>query len=210
MRTPAKVTPYRNLTMFKAGGNRSCRAQFNQDHSPTPPWRYEIVLYAKLIEYPGHDKINEVLNATGLVVKAGHGRKDYRSRFRSLEHVCEVDAIERRFAGDKNERAAFLQADVGRPVDEILRQPGGNRSQAPIVHGTITMPAHGNEPLANGAAKSVSSYVQTSGGRSSLSATPVSSFVDEPSRLGGHEVNVVLSLGIERSSFRAYPAPSRR
>lgn len=65
------------------------------------PWPRQIVLDAKLVEDSGDYKINEVLNATGLVVKAGHGGKDYRSGFGSFQHVCEVNTIERRFTGDK-------------------------------------------------------------------------------------------------------------
>ena len=85
------------------------------------------MLDPELVEDSGDHKVDDVGNAARVVIKTGHGGKNYGAGFRSLQHVRQVNTIQRRFPGNEDERAAFLQADIGRPVYKILRQTGGNR-----------------------------------------------------------------------------------
>lgn len=128
------------------------------------------------------------------MVKAGHGGKDYRSRFGNLQHVREMDPVERRFAWYDDEGTAFLQAYVGRPVDEALGQPDGNCSQG--AHRTRHDHHAGARKRAAGKrGREVGFFVCEDMRRKVLAQLhPGFEFIDEPARLRRHEVNDIALL----------------
>lgn len=68
------------------------------------------------------------------MIKAGHGGQHDGSCFRDALHIVEGDQTEWRFAGNDDQFAAFLQMDICRSMDQVLRltgRDGGERS-----HGT--------------------------------------------------------------------------
>lgn len=70
------------------------------------------------------------------VVKCGDKRHDRRSRLGDDLHVAQMNAGERRFAGDEDQRTAFFKRDVGGAVDKVVARAAGDRRQR--THGART------------------------------------------------------------------------
>ena len=110
--------------------DRNVRAGSNAgESSPSAPALHQLVLDPEMIEYAGHDEVDQVFDALGLVVEARVGGKNHRSRAREPQHVFQMQGGERRLARHQDQLAAFLERDIRRALDEVVREARGDRGQ---------------------------------------------------------------------------------
>ena len=76
----------------------------------------------------------------GTLIEAGHRRADDDAHPRELEHVLEVNVVERRFTRRKEQLPPLLQHHVGGAVDEVVAQAMRDDASVRMLHGTIAIP----------------------------------------------------------------------
>lgn len=74
---------------------------------------------AQLVQDPSCKGAGEVLDGAGVVVKSRAGRHDDRSHAAKAQEVAQMDFRKRRFPGNQDEGAAFLEGDVRGPVHQV-------------------------------------------------------------------------------------------
>ncbi len=75
-----------------------------------------------------------VFDRLWVVVEGGDYGEDGGASFCGGSHVADMDEVERGFADAEDERAAFLEADVGGSLDEVLREAVSDAGEG--SHGT--------------------------------------------------------------------------
>ncbi len=82
-----------------------------------------------MLEDAGHVIGGDVVDGLRVVVEGGDDGEDGGAGFGGRGHVANVDEIERRFADAEEERTAFLEADGGGALDEVLREAVGDAAE---------------------------------------------------------------------------------
>ena len=72
------------------------------------------------VEHAADRVVNHVVERLGLVVESRHRRGDDRAHFGERRHVAQVNGVQRRFARQQNELAAFFQHDVGGSCQQVV------------------------------------------------------------------------------------------
>lgn len=83
----------------------------------------------ELIEYPHHDVVDHFIDGLRMVVKRRHWRKNDDAHAGQLEHILQVDVVERRFPHDQDQFAALFQNHIGGAVNEVVALAVGDRGQ---------------------------------------------------------------------------------
>ena len=91
----------------------------------------EAVFDMELVADAGDDEVDEILNAGYAVVEAGHGGQDHGAGLGRGMHVGQLGDGERRFTRHEDQRAAFLELDLGRSMDEVGRRAVDDGAECP-------------------------------------------------------------------------------
>src|SRR5262245_21239445 len=110
-RTQLSGTRARQSTRY--GEDKPRRSPGSLLGARVPPAANQLVLDAEMVADAAHDEIDQILDRSRGMVEAGHRGEDRRSRFGQSLHVGQLDARQRRFAGDENQLPPLLEMDVG-------------------------------------------------------------------------------------------------
>lgn len=101
----------------------------------TGPSRLLMMIDFEMIQEPGGEVLDEIVNRFRMVVEGWH-RRDYPDTdLRKLQHVFEVNRVERALTRYEQERAALLEADICGSVDEITHDAVCEARQCPHTAG---------------------------------------------------------------------------
>jgi hypothetical protein len=67
--------------------------------------------------------VDHVVDAGRPVIKAGQGWKHDPAHLRHRRHIAQMRQVEWRFAHHQHQAPPFLEDDVGRARDQVVRQP---------------------------------------------------------------------------------------
>ena len=90
---------------------------------------HQGVFDAEVVENPGDDEVDDLLDPGLARVEAGGGGKDQGPGPRHAQHVLDHDLRVRRLSRHENQAAPLLQADLGGPLDEVGRRAAGDAPQ---------------------------------------------------------------------------------
>src|SRR5689334_6882253 len=82
------------------------------------PAELVLLLQPQTGEHAAAELGYKVINCSWPVVESRHDGENYGTRFLRPQHVAKVDAAKRRIAHGENQRASFLQTNIGRPLDQ--------------------------------------------------------------------------------------------
>src|SRR5205807_725140 len=74
---------------------------------------------------------DEIVHRLGRAVETGREEEDRRAGSPRGQHVLELDRREGCLARTEDELALLLERDRGGALDQVLRQPGGDRAERP-------------------------------------------------------------------------------
>jgi len=86
----------------------------------SPPTLQQAVLDAELIANPADDEVHCVGQRARSLVEGGHSRQHDGPGLGTGGQVAQLDQVEWRLPGHEEKAPAFLQMDVGGPVNEVL------------------------------------------------------------------------------------------
>ena len=73
-----------------------------------------------MLEDASYVVLRDVVDGLRVVVEGWDDGEDGRAGFGGRGHVADVDEVQRGFADTEDEWAAFLEADIGGALDEVL------------------------------------------------------------------------------------------
>src|SRR6266550_1405505 len=130
--SPARADRREGRETFAASGLRS-QASSTLDKRRSgangAPARAERMADAQLVENPGDDEIDQLVDGLWMAVEARRRRKDHRAGAGKLEHVFEMNRRKRCLAWNEHQRPALLEHHVGGALDQIVRKPCRDRAQ---------------------------------------------------------------------------------
>jgi len=84
-----------------------------------------------VLEDAGYVVLGDVVDGLWVVVEGGDDGEDGGAGFGGYCHVADVDEVQGGFADAQDERAAFLEADVGGALDEVLGEAVSDAAKGP-------------------------------------------------------------------------------
>src|SRR5258708_8291712 len=128
----ASASVYASLTISFTSSQSASWLLSNGCHGPFPAIRGGQV-ESELVQDSQDGLIDEVIDGLRMIVKCRNGRKNHDAHARELQHMCEVNVTQRRFADGQHQFAAFFEHHVGRTVNEgvaVTLRNGGERPDA--------------------------------------------------------------------------------
>jgi len=77
------------------------------------------------------NKIGQVFQVLGVMIKSRHTGKDLRAGLGQVEHIPEVDDIQRCFPRAADQRPPFFKHHIRRPFYQVGGYPAGDTGQRP-------------------------------------------------------------------------------
>ena len=113
-----------------AGGTESEAGRIGTARFAAPAFG-EIGVDAELIQRAHHHVIHQRVDRLRMIVERRHRRQDHRAHPRQLQHVLQMDFVQRRLAHQQHQLAALLQDHVGRAVDQVVALAARDGRQRP-------------------------------------------------------------------------------
>jgi len=86
---------------------------------------------AELIQHSHDDVIHQLLDRPRVIVKRRHRWKNHRAHARELQHVLQMDVVQRRFAHHQYQLAALLENHIRGTMHQVLALAACDRPQSP-------------------------------------------------------------------------------
>ena len=112
------------------------------------PAKNLTVRNSKLIADTTNHEGHHVVEPRWSVIPGGGSRQDNGPRTGHLKHVLKVNEAQRRLTWNQDQLGPLLQMDVGGGVIKFVVIPCAIEPKVLMLHGTTTMPAVRNDPLA--------------------------------------------------------------